>query len=73
MEGVKGLLASKVFWGAAIIFLSSIVGVITHYQLTEIDQKALVDNVVEIVNAASAIWVVYGRVVATKQINRLVV
>lgn len=68
MDGVKSLLTSKTFWGAAIAGLSAIAGLFGYTVVPE-DQTALVDNVAGLGGVFGALLAIYGRVKASKKIG----
>lgn len=68
MEQTKGLLESKTFWGALIsIIASGVTGL--HYTVSSADQVSALDAIMSIVGAASSLYAIYGRVVATHKIG----
>jgi hypothetical protein len=68
MDDVKGLFASKTFWGALVAGLASILG-IWGKELSPEDQTRLVELGAALVGALGALLAIVGRVTATKTIR----
>lgn len=68
MEDVKGILASKTIWGAAVAALGAI-GALFHFDFGAADQAATLDAVYAIMSAAGSLLAIWGRVTATKKIG----
>lgn len=67
MEQTKSLVESRTFWGALIsIVASGIAGL--HYTVTPADQASLLDAIMNIVSGVSALYAIYGRIIATHKI-----
>lgn len=67
-DGVKSLLASKTFWGAALAVISALLGLVG-YTFGPEEQAALIELATTIGTAVGGILAMYGRVKATKAIK----
>lgn len=68
MNGVKGLVASKTFWGAALAVVGSIAGLLG-YGFSPEEQKAVIEIGTTLATAFGGLFAIYGRVKATKKIG----
>lgn len=85
MDGVKGLLASKTFWGGAVALLAGVLGMFG-YTFDGVDQASMADSATAVAadiatgnwqhlfSSVGAViggaWAIYGRIKATKLIGK---
>ncbi len=69
MDGYKGLLASRTFWGAVISVVCKLLAVLG-YNVTDGDEQQLVAVAMLAVSGIGDFLAVYGRVKATKRIGK---
>lgn len=68
MNGTKGLLTSRTFWGALVAILAGAASVLG-YTVTPADQAELVNAVAGIGAVLGGLIAIYGRVTASKKIG----
>ena len=69
MDGYKGLLESKTFWGAVLSVIGALAGLFG-YTFGPQEQQALILAGSTLTTAVGNILAVYGRVKATKRIGK---
>jgi len=68
MDGIKSLLASKTFWGAALAVVAGILSLFG-FEFGAADQGAVIDSGYNIAGIVGGILAIYGRIVASKKIG----
>lgn len=69
MDEVKGLLASRTFWGIFVSMLGKLLAAVAGVEIDDETQAQLVQVIMLFVSGVGDLFALYGRIKATKKIG----